>query len=716
MRIGESRLQTTNGERLSSKAALPTCVTRLLTNQSPGRAVDAAGLRNDWTPADSRWLPETNTPRNRNRRKSMQEELTPAASALSQPAIARRINRYLQLEDCAKCLTLFSDWDDQGCCIYKMTEHFTDPTGPLIKLLTKRRQGLHVSLGSPCGPTVEGGASLVLYKLLQATGLPNLVTLDLRKQSISIFDFLQLYRPRPSTEDETMLPCLQKIAVNVKMDLEGVAEHYPPLAEPKNVRSMTVFLRGRYKYPQTDRFIETWDFTRKFTLAGDLCEEDYKLQEQYRKFSMPTVQTISMAANVYESLRWTFPHVYPNLKKLVITDIRDATVPVVDDRERRWLSNVQIEFSGKRKFRLPGAVESCAKCGDVEGVRFKWNVGLGGDGTQAAYEDQSLVLLSCTTMAIADRRIDPVDVSLVYLQGRPAALDRENSSGKLSAAEELISTRYTEIRHLIFEACKEGAYEHENELLSELATFCKDKFLKLLALCKASLTRLEISAEFCFGCSLDSTTDSQIRALEGAFTKVTELSIEPDRHMEFERFKTQPVSSEKLESFLRMFPHLTTLRFCAGKWVRWSNLDVLLAACPRLEKLYVGTSIVDVETALQIATAHPVRTLVFDFPEAEVPCNFGGLKNCQETEYLLLRTNCKKEISQTDMMQCFSLLPRLRWLFCIMCRQNRTQVAHLASPVATIPELRTLEYTEPSILATVYPQLDSLFWVDITTK
>nr|VZI18988.1 unnamed protein product [Spirometra erinaceieuropaei] len=374
----------------------------------------------------------------------MQEELTPAASALSQPTIARRINRYLELEDCAKCLTLLTDWDDQGCSIYKMSEHFTEPTGPLIKLLTKRRQGLHVSLRSPCGPTVEGGASLMLYKLLHATGLPNLVTLDLRKQCISIFDFLLLYRPRPSTEDESMLPCLQKIVV--------------------------------------------------------------------------------------------------------------------------------------------------------------------------------------------------------------------------------------------------------------------------------SLTKLEVSAEFCFGCSLDPTADSQIRSLEGAFTKVTELSIEPDRHMEFERFKTQPVSSEKLEPFLRMFPHLTTLRFCAGKWVRWSNLDVLLAACPRLEKLYVGTSTVEVETALQNATAHPVRTLVFDFPEAEVPCDFSGLKNCQETEYLLLRTNCKNEISQTDMMQCFSLLPRLRWLFCIMCRQKRTQVAHRASPGTTAPELRTLEYAEPSILATVYPQLDSLFWIDITTN
>uniref|UniRef100_A0A0X3Q421 Uncharacterized protein n=1 Tax=Schistocephalus solidus TaxID=70667 RepID=A0A0X3Q421_SCHSO len=632
---------------------------------------------------------------------------------LSQLVIARRINRYLQLEDHAKCLMLFGYWDDQGCNIYKMTEHFTNPTAPLIKLLTSRRQELHVSLGSLCGPTVEGGASLMLFKLLRATGLPNLVSLDLRKQCISIFDHLLIYRPRPNTEDETMLPCLQKIAVNVNMDLEGITEHYPPLAEPKNVRSMTVFLRGRYKYHQTDRFLETWDFTRKFTLAGEVQEDDYKFFEKYSMFIMPTVETITVAANLYESLQWPVRHIYPNLKKLVITDVRDATVPVVDDEDRSWYNNVQIMLSGKRKFPRRGTWAICAKCGEVEDERFKWNVGLGGDGLQAIYGNQSLVLLSCATMAIADRRINPLDVSLVYMQGRPAALERELSSGKRSAAEDLVSSRHAEIRNLIFEACKEGAYEHESELLTELAKFCKDKFLKILAICKATLNKLEVSAEFIFGCSLNPITDSQISALQGAFTKVTKLSIEPDRHLEFECFKTQSVSSEKLMPFLRMFPYLNSLRFCAGKWVRWSNLGSILAACPRLERLYVGTNRVDVKTALKSATTHHVRTLVFDFPEAEVPCDFSGLKSCQETEYLLLRTNCKNKVSQTAMTQCFKLLPRLRWLFCIMCYQNRTQVAHCAVPGKSAPELRTLEYIEPNILAAVYPQLDSLFWIDI---
>ncbi|VDM02466.1 unnamed protein product [Schistocephalus solidus] len=160
-----------------------------------------------------------------------------------------------------------------------------------------------------------------------------------------------------------------------------------------------------------------------------------------------------------------------------------------------------------------------------------------------------------------------------------------------------------------------------------------------------ALLHYVVSAEFALGCSLNAITDSQISALQGDFTKVTELSIEPDRHMEFECFKTQSVSSEKLMPFLRMFPYLNSLRFCAGNWVRWSNLDVLLAACPRLEGLYVGTNRVDVKTALKSATAHHVRTLVFNFPEAKVPCDFKGLKSCQKTEYILLRTNCKNKVS-----------------------------------------------------------------------
>ncbi|VDN37618.1 unnamed protein product [Dibothriocephalus latus] len=636
--------------------------------------------------------------------------------------IARQLNRYLQLEDCAKCLELFASWDDQGCNVYQMTDQFTKATPALIHLLTSQREGLHVSLGGACGPTGEGGACLMILKLLRETGLPNLVSLDLRRQCISLFDYLLLFRPRPNTQEETQLPCLQKLAVNVDLEAEGTAEHYPPLAEPKQMRCMKVILRGRYKYHQTDRFLETWDFTRKFTLAGVMQEDDDRFLKQYRMFSMPTVRTLSLAANVHNVLRYTFSAVYPNLQELCITDVRDATVPLIDeDYERPWLANVRISYSGKRKFRRLPEENICAHCGSaVAGERLRWNLGLAGGGgadMQAAYADQCLVLLSCTSMAIAEQRIDPLDVSLVYLQGRPAALDRERTSNKLSAAEMLIKSRHAEIRHLIFEACKEGAYEHENELVSELASFCREKFIPLLALCKANLTRLEVSAEFVFGCSLDQTAASQISALKGAFTKVRELSIEPDRHMEFERFKTQPVTAEKLIPFLDMFPGLTSLRLCAGKWVCWSNLGIVLAACSGLEKLYVSTDTVeDVSTALQsAATTQPhsrLRTLVFDFPEAAVPCDFSSLKQaCQEVEYLLLRTNCTGQ--QTDATQWFQWLPRLRWLFCIQRGQNRTLVAHCAVPGTTTPQLRTLEYSEPGLLATAYPQFDSLFWLHI---
>nr|VZI18974.1 unnamed protein product [Spirometra erinaceieuropaei] len=641
-------------------------------------------------------------------------ELTPQERALTQPIISRAISRYLMIEECANCMALIQNWDGRSCSRYRMTEKFRKPSKELVKLLTTEDKKLHLSLGDPCGPTYVGGACLMLYKLMSETGPCNLVTLDLRNQRISIFDHLRIYRPRPTTDDETMLPYLEKIVVNVKMDMEGTMEHYPPLAEPKKVRSMKVILSGLFKHEQTDRFLETWDFTRKFTLAGEApLDSDEEFFNHYEDFSMPTVRTLSLPVNSPILKRNSLRFVYPKIEKVILTNIRDATVPIDLTEVMSRFPDAEVVFSGKRKTPLSGNLEPCEKCGAGVTERVQWNVGL---TAQTAYSDQSVFLLSCSTMAIADQRIDPLDVSLVYLQGRPAVLNRENSSGETSTAEKLIRTRHAEIRHLIFEACKEGAYEHEDELLNELATFCKDKFLKLLTLCKASLTRLEVSAEFCFGCSLDSTVDSQIRSLKGAFTKVTELSIEPDRHMDFERFKTQAVSSKKLGSFLRMFPHLTTLRFCAGKWVRWSNLDVLLAACPRLEKLYVGTSTVDMETALQTATAHPVRTLVFDFPEAEVPCDFSGLRKCQETEYLLLRTSWRDELDDEILQNCFRVMPRLRWLIVVMNHVDFSLVGYCDEPGSGKVELKSHSYADPELLAAAYPQLHSIFWTDILMK
>ncbi|VDL97009.1 unnamed protein product [Schistocephalus solidus] len=595
-----------------------------------------------------------------------------------------------------------------------MTEKSRKPSKELVKLLTIEGKKLHLSLGDPCGPTYVGGACLMLYKLMSESGPCNLITLDLRNQCISIFDHLRIYRPRPTTEDETMLPFLEKIVVNVSMDLDGTMEHYPPLAEPKKVRSMKVFLSGMFKHEQTDRFLETWDFTRKFTLAGEApLNSDEEFFDHYEDFSMPTVRILSLPVNSPILTRNSLRFVYPKIEKVILTNIRDATLPIDLTEVTSRFPDAEVVFSGKRKAALPGKVEICEKCGVEATERLQWTVGL---TAPAAHDNQSVKLLSCTTMAVTERRINPLDVSLVYVQGRPALLTRENSSGETNTAENLIRTRHAQVHHLIFEACKEGAYEHESELLTELTAFCKDKFIKLLAMCKTSLTKIEVSAEFAFGCSLDKTADSQISALQGAFTKVSELSIEPDLHMEFDRFNTQSVSSEKLIPFLRMFLYLNSLRFCAGKWVCWSNLDAVLGACPHLEKLYVSTSTVDAKTALQSSTAHRVRTLVFDFPEAEVPCDFSGLKNCQEVEYLLLRTSSTEDVDEEVLQDCFKAMPHLRWLIVVMSHAGYCLVGYCAEPGSNRVELKTHVFAEPEQLATAYPQLYSIFWTDILAK